>query len=743
MQNTSGICILYDADRRWSLACSGAVKLSGRPIEELIGRRDEEIWPADMAERLVPFLERAFAKGAVQEFEMTSTLADGRTFTHLVTCVPLFDPENRIHNVMLTALDIGERKRAEEALRRSREELRLTNERFKTALQGAPIAVYNQDLALRYTWIHPSMLGLSSEMCLGKAAREVFERPEDAVAVDDIKREVLQTGVGQRRDVPVHVRGKEKYFHLAVEPLRNRYGTISGVTCAAMDITDAKAAERTVRESEELYRVFFENGALPMAYVSPRGTILRANERYCELTGYTQDELVGMAVLELTHPDDRQEDRQSFAAYLHRRDVLYNSEKRYLRKDGSIRWVSVNARMVSDAEGRLLYSVGIIQDITIRRKAEEALIHAFDQLESRVRQRTAQLESANAALLASEERFRQMSDNVREVFYLTEIKDPKILYVSPGYEEIWQRPCLELYENPSVWLQSVHPEDRSKLTKISCKNPLPRKGVMREYRIVRPDGSIRWILDQATPVVDSDGRVYRIAGVALDVTDRKLAEEALQQVSREREGLQQELLRISEREKQKIAQELHDGLCQHLAGTALMGSLLHRKLAAKGADEAESARKICELLNTSVDEARNLSHGLHPVRDGVGGLEEALAQLSRTITNLFHIRCSFECSEPIEIEDEAAATHLFRIAQEAVNNAIKHGEARRVAISFKRVRGSLVLSIHDDGIGISSKVSKTGGMGMQIMRHRATCIGASVEVRKAGKRGTIVACKLG
>ena len=254
---------------------------------------------------------------------------------------------------------------------------------------------------------------------------------------------------------------------------------------------------------------------------------------------------------------------------------------------------------------------------------------------------------------------------------------------------------------------------------------------------------------------------------AIDVTERKRAEEELLKVqaqlkghaenleqtvaegtaklweqTAERDKLQEELLKISEREKQLIAQEMHDGLCQHFAGTAMMTSLLHRSLAARQAPEADQAKEICELLNTGVLEARNLSHGLHPVKDKGEGLMEALSGLAQKVTKLFHIQCTFCCDEAVLINSQATATHLFRIAQEAMNNALKHGQASRVTITLKNENEGVCLSIRDNGIGIPRELPATRGMGMQIMNHRADVIGAVLTVCRAGKRGTVVTCLL-
>ena len=211
----------------------------------------------------------------------------------------------------------------------------------------------------------------------------------------------------------------------------------------------------------------------------------------------------------------------------------------------------------------------------------------------------------------------------------------------------------------------------------------------------------------------------------------------------ERSALQRELLTISEREKMLISQELHDGLCQNLAGTAMIASLLQRRLAAREDPDAEQAKQICDMLSANVNETRNLAHGLHPVGPEGEGLMNALSQLALTVSNLFHIRCAFRCPEPVFLRNEIVSTHLYRIAQEAINNARKHGEAERILITLRNAPSQgITLTIRDNGVGIPRKMPKKKGLGMKSMNHRANEIGATLTLRRAGRRGTVVTCSL-
>lgn len=208
------------------------------------------------------------------------------------------------------------------------------------------------------------------------------------------------------------------------------------------------------------------------------------------------------------------------------------------------------------------------------------------------------------------------------------------------------------------------------------------------------------------------------------------------------ERLQKELLGISEREKHIISQELHDGLCQNLAGTAFMSSVLRNRLEGTPGPDAKLAKDICELLCTTVNEARNLSHGLHPVGPEGEGLMNALSQLASTVRNLFHIQCTFRCPEQVFIENETVSTHFFRITQEAINNARKHGEADRVSISLCKTPKGLTLTVRDNGVGMPVKIPKKSGMGLGIMKHRAAAIGATLKVTRGTRGGTVVTCNL-
>jgi signal transduction histidine kinase len=217
---------------------------------------------------------------------------------------------------------------------------------------------------------------------------------------------------------------------------------------------------------------------------------------------------------------------------------------------------------------------------------------------------------------------------------------------------------------------------------------------------------------------------------------------ALTEEMAERERLESELLEISEREQRRIGQDLHDSLCQHLTGATLAGKVLEEKLAALNLPAAADANKVVELVEEGINLSRKLAKGLYPVEMEADGLMLALEEYAATSSKLFKVSCRFECDLPVLIHDPATAGHLYRIAQEAVGNAIKHGKAENILIRLDASEEDTTLSIKDDGAGLPEPLPKDRGMGLRIMAHRSGMIGAKFNARRDETGGTLVTCEL-
>jgi signal transduction histidine kinase len=313
----------------------------------------------------------------------------------------------------------------------------------------------------------------------------------------------------------------------------------------------------------------------------------------------------------------------------------------------------------------------------------------------------------------------------------------------------------------------VHPEDLSCCLEIYVQSFDRRKPFEMEYRLRRADGEYRWIIAHGVPRFRPDGSFLGYIGSCKDFTSRREAEtvliksheelerrvrqrtaelvrsnQELENQIRERRDLEALVLSISEREQQRIGQDLHDGLCQQLTGIKFRSRLLEQKLAKRGLAEAADAHAIEALLSQAVEQARGQARGLNPVCLEADGLMTALQELAGSIADVFGIQCSCNSEEPVFLHDHAIAIHLYRIAQEAITNAIKHGKAGQVRLRLAERDGHICLEIQDDGTGFPAAPQKNGGIGLHIMNYRARTIGAALEVQSAGRDGTLVTCSL-
>jgi signal transduction histidine kinase len=210
----------------------------------------------------------------------------------------------------------------------------------------------------------------------------------------------------------------------------------------------------------------------------------------------------------------------------------------------------------------------------------------------------------------------------------------------------------------------------------------------------------------------------------------------------ERVRLEKVILEITERERRAIGHDLHDGLSQHLTGTALVAQALVRRLAAHSAVEAAEMENIVALIEKGIEQTRSLAKGLLLAEIERDSLEAALGELASTIRSQSGAACVLTCAAPVSLDENGTATHLFRIAEEATRNGLRHGRATRIAMELRAENGTLVLSVTDDGSGLQPRGERGEGLGLRIMAHRAAMIGATFSVEAQPSGGTMVVCRL-
>ena len=334
----------------------------------------------------------------------------------------------------------------------------------------------------------------------------------------------------------------------------------------------------------------------------------------------------------------------------------------------------------------------------------------------------------------------------------------------------WNKEATKIYGY--MWQEAVGKEIRD-LLKSEYPEPLPKiyEKLLRDNRwegeIVhtRRDGRrltvfSRWALDR-----DAQGNRAYVLETNNDITRRKEAEAALQKSKKllerrvrertrelqaankvledeiaRRKGLEGEILEISDREQQRLGQELHDGLCQHLTAVAFMARSIALRLNNHRVIDAADIEKIADLVNEAASDTRDLSHALHRSDVDAAGLVGALQDL--VDREIWKMSCRLEVKPSFHMEDNTAAAQLYRIAREAVINANKHAQAREIVVRLERSPRGMVLHITDDGIGFRSDSKLKGGLGIHIMKYRAQLIGGRLEIESPKRGGTCISCYL-
>ncbi len=369
---------------------------------------------------------------------------------------------------------------------------------------------------------------------------------------------------------------------------------------------------------------------------------------------------------------------------------------------------------------------------------KESLSRAQFDMEQMIEDRTVELRQTNEklkmeiavrrlveyALRESEERNRLLFENIYDVIYVVD-SELCITSMSPSIESLVGYKQEEFigkaFDGLNILTQESLEQALFDIKRVFIGESLSSV----EYEFIAKDGEKKFGEVSCTPLL-KDNVVVSTISVVRDITERK--------------RLENDILKISEREKRKLGQDLHDGLGQNLTGIAFMCKKLEQDLAEKSLEESLDAEKITNLMGESITQARDLARGLCPVDLDAESLMEAIEQLTLSVEKVYGITCCFKCDKPILIHDNIKAVHLYRVAQEAVHNAIKHSRSEYIEIALQANNGRVQMTVKDDGIGISVPQENQKGMGLSLMNYRAKMIGASLDIRRNNGCGSEVIC---
>jgi len=578
------------------------------------------------------------------------------------------------------------RQRTERALRRS-------EQRYREIVETAEEGIWLLDQDDRTVLVNrklAEMLGYSPEEMIGRSAREFMAGAGRNLgqAADERADEHLP----DHKDLLlVRKDGQTLWTIVSTTPVMDESAGRSGLLAMVTDITSRKRAEESLREANELLERLFDTIGVQIACLDRELNFVRVNRAFAEADGRNVEDYPGRNYLQL-FPNPENE-----AIF---RKVLETGEP-YFARQRALRYTNHPERGVSywdwslqpvrDVEGEVAGLVLCLVDVTEGVQARRELEHERKRL------------VAVLDMLPAYVTLRDKAHRIR--FANHKFLD---LFGEPGH-----RPCYEIIKGRRSPCQRC--ESRKAL---EDRIPAQWEWISRDQRAYQVFGY---------PFSDVDGAEL-VLELGIDITERK--------------DLEEKVIMASEVERQRIGQDLHDGLGQNLTGLAFLSKALARKLRNISAPLADEASEIAGLINRAIGETRAIARGLCPVGMGGEGLMNALREMAVNVQSVFKLPCYFRCTEPIVFEDKAVASHLYFIAHEAVNNAVRHGKPKNILIALRRTDHSVTLSVQDDGCGLPENFDQKRGMGLNTMKHRASVIGAALSITRGEEGGTVVSCSL-
>ncbi|MDD5201201.1 MAG: PAS domain S-box protein [Terrimicrobiaceae bacterium] len=554
--------------------------------------------------------------------------------------------------------------------------------------------------------------GWTSREALGRVSHQLL-RTELPEPLDVLERRAQTEGQWAGEIVHRSRDGRRHDLTTTWSPHYDEDGTLAAFIEVNCDATAQKAIEDELRARARDFRAFFHLKGIGSVLADVRdGRFLSVNQTFCELTGYSADELRHLSETDLTHPEDRERDGDGWRKAMARGDSHYTIEKRFVRKGGDVIWVSATSTIVRDDDGAPLRAAGVVIDATARREALAAIARARSDLDRRVAERTAAIEELSKRL--------ETLIDASPVAVIALDHDQRVEIWNPGAEALLglvetEAQGARLLDLPIEW---NHPAALVAML-------LASEARHANLRVRTRRGGSLDIAIWSAPYPGREGVPAGHVLLLLDETEKKFLEHAV--------------LDAGEREQRRIGRELHDHLAQQLLGAAFGVRALNRELQSAASPSAERAEDLVRVINDSVVRARNMARRMNPIEIDSAGLMSALRELvERTPAGT---QIELVCEREVLIHRSDVALHAFRIVQEAIANALRHARAHRIAVHLSETAdGQVKVEVRDDGIGITEDSGSDCGIGIGIMKYRAQALHGELSIESVPGCGTTAAC---
>jgi PAS domain S-box-containing protein len=587
------------------------------------------------------------------------------------------------------------------------ESQRIANERLHLAVQTGKMYVYewdvNRDVIVRSPE-SADVLGFSQPV-ISRQALLAEVHPDDRAAFAEMFTRISpQSPTSQVKYRLLRPDGSAIWLEKTARAFFDDEGMLLRTVGVVMDITERKRAEETVRASEERYRQLVLSSTDWVWELDKDGAYTYVGPQCRDMLGYEPAELIGRKPIDLMPPEEARRCLPAFETTLNERKPFHGLESIRWHKDGHLVTLETSGVPISDKQGRFWGYRGMARDISERKRAENALREG-------------------------EERFRQVANSAPVMIWMAGT-DKLCTYFNQTWLTFTGRPIEA--ELGNGWTECVHPEDYSLCLETYTHSFDRREPFQMQYRLRRHDGEYRWLFDRGVPRFNSDGSFSGYIGSCIDVTDRKQMEEALANVGRR-------LIEAHEEERTWIARELHDDVNQNIALLAVELERWSQHLPVSETEIQEHIRSACSRLTDIAKDIQTLSHRLHSSKLEYLGLVAAANSFCKEFSQQHGVQIDFSHTGVPHTIPKEISLCLFRILQEALQNAAKHSGARRFKVELSGTSEDISLMVGDTGIGFDGQEAMhQQGLGLISMRERLQLVNGQLTITSRIGHGTTI-----